>query len=252
MKKMKNDYINEEITEQTSKNIRIDDAIPKPDFSSIESQDPSLSDGFKIIYDKEVPLDLKHKTNEGLEDFASFELIRFKVLSDAKDEESPPTRVKIELSWEKDLLFHYTNIIDEQQFLDIKKNQRFLIDFTEYCNTVQKICENCINNSDIYIGEFTIEKKGVSELRFVKSSPFKYLDLLVLEFKNSPNDIIRKQLLYKFAFIKSKVEYNKKAIKAAGDVILECNPEIMNPILDSNDKYNLDINKFFCNKLEEN
>lgn len=247
---MMNNYQNEEISEHSGNN-KLEDAISKPDLSSIESRDPSLSGGFKIIYNKEVPLDLKHHTNEGIEDFTSFEQIRFKILSDATNEEEPPTRVKIELSWDKDLLFHYTNIIDEQKFLDIKKKQRFFIDFPEYCNTITKICENCINNSDMYIGEFNIEKNGISELSFFKSTPFKYIDLLLLEFKNSPNDIIRKQMLYKFAYIKSKLEYNKKVIKTAGDVILECNPDIMNPILDSNDKYSLDIKKFFCNKFEE-
>ena len=251
-KMMMNDYLNEEITDQNSRTIKLEDAISKPDLSIIESKDPSLSDGFKIIYNKEVPLYLKHQTNEGLEDFASSELINFKILSDATSEEAPPSRVKIELTWEKDLLFHYSNIIDEQKYLDIKKKQRFLIDFPEYCNTIQKICEYCITNPDIYIGEFTIEKNMIPELRFMKSSPFKYLDLLVLEFKNSPNEIIRKQLLYKFSYIKSKIEYNKKAIKAAGDVILDLNPDIMNPILDKKNNYILDINKFFCNKFEEN
>ena len=48
------------------------------------------------------------------------------------------------------------------------------------------------------------------------------------------------------------MEYNKKALQAAGDVILDCNPEIMNPILDENDKVNIDVNQFFGNKNEEN
>ena len=244
-------YQNEEISDSNSRNIPLEDAISKPDLSSIESKDPSLSGGFKIMYNKEVPLDLKHQTNEGLEDIASLELIRFKILSDAKGEEAPPTGVKIELSWEKDLLFHYTNIIDEQKFSDMKNEQKFIIDFPEYCNAIQKICDNCINNTDIYIGEFTIGKNGVSELRFIKSTSFKDLDLLFLEFKNSPKEIIRKQMLYKFAYVKSMLEYNKKVIKVAGDTILECNPDIMNPILDNNDKFNLDINKFFYDKYQE-
>ena len=42
----------------------LEDAIPPPDLSSIESKDPSLIDGFKIIYSKEVPLDIKHETGK--------------------------------------------------------------------------------------------------------------------------------------------------------------------------------------------
>ena len=94
---MMNNYQNEEISDLNSRNIPLEDAISKPDLSSIESKDPSLSGGFKIIYNKEVPLDLKHQTNEGIEDIASLELIRFKILSDATGKGDPSTRVKIEL-----------------------------------------------------------------------------------------------------------------------------------------------------------
>ena len=58
-------------------------------------------------------------------------------------------------------------------------------------------------------------------------------------------------MLYRFAYLKAKLEYDKKALKIAGDVILDCNPDIMNTILDTNDNYKLDINKFFANKTVE-
>ena len=58
-------------------------------------------------------------------------------------------------------------------------------------------------------------------------------------------------MLYRFAYLKEKLEYDKKALKIAGDVILDCNPDIMNTILDTNDNYKLDINKFFANKTVE-
>ena len=73
----------------------------------------------------------------------------------------------------------------------------------------------------------------------------------MLEFKNSPDELIQKHMIYRFAYLKAKLEYDKKAIKAAGDVILECNPDIMGPILESNDNYNLNINKFFGNQIQK-
>ena len=36
-------------------------------------------------------------------------------------------------------------------------------------------------------------------------------------------------------------------MKVAGDVINECNPEIIQPFLEQNDNYNLNIKKFFGN-----
>ena len=99
---------------------------------------------------------------------------------------------------------------------------------------------------------FTIQKDdGISKLQFVKGSDFKFLELLLLEFNKSSDEIIQKDMLYRFSYLKSKLEYDKKVIKIAGDVIMECNQDVIGPILETNDNYNLDINKFFGNKLEE-
>jgi len=231
--------------------VDLEDAIDKPDLSTIESKDPSLIDGYKIIFNKEVPLDIKLDTNEGPKDIASFENIGCKLLSDAVNPEGTPTRVKLELSWESNLTFHYTNIVDEQKFLDMKKKQNLNIDFAQYCNLVTKICDDCIKTPETFIGVFTIRKEGISQLQFIKGSDFKFLELLLLDFQNSSDDIILKHMLYRFAYLKAKLDYNKKAIKAAGDVIMECNPDIINPILDNNDNYHLDVNKFFGNKMIE-
>lgn len=236
-------------TPQSSENnqseIELENAIEKPNLSSIESKDPSLTDGFKIIYNKEVPIDIKLETKEGRKDLASYEFIRFKLLSDSVNKETGPKRVKLELTNENDLLFHYTNIIDEKAFLKMKQQQNLTIEFSEYCDLVQKICENCINFPDTYICVFIIHKEGISKLQFVKGSEFKFLELLMLEFKCSSDEIIQKQMVYRFALLKSKLDYNKKCIQATGDVILNINPDILQPILDESENYKMNINKFF-------
>ena len=58
-----------------------------------------------------------------------FKSIRCKLLSDAINQEGIPKKVKLEISWESDFHFHYTNIVDEQTFSDMKKRQDIKIDF---------------------------------------------------------------------------------------------------------------------------
>ena len=74
----------------------------------------------------------------------------------------------------------------------------------------------------------------------------------MLDFKKTPDEIIQKHILYRFAYLKAKLDYNKKEIKTAGDVILQYNPDVIQPILESNDYFLLDINKFFDYKCFEN
>lgn len=242
-------------TPQESENIQseieLENAIETPNLSSIESKDPSLTDGFKVIYNKEVPIDIKLESKEGPKDLASYEFIRFKLLSDSINKETPPKCVKLELTNENDLLFHYTNIVDEQTFLKMKKQQNLTIEFPEYCDLIQKICENCINLPDTYISVFLIQREGISKLQFVKGSEFKFLELLILEFKRSSDEIIQKQMVYRFSLLKSKLDYNKKCIQTTGDVILKTNPDVLQPILDESGNHNLNINKFFGKRHAE-
>jgi len=77
------------------------------DFSQIEELDPSLSEGHRLVYDREVPFELRLEDNNGPQEVASFEAIRAKIL--IMGDENNPTQIRIELSCENDLFFHFTN-----------------------------------------------------------------------------------------------------------------------------------------------
>jgi len=77
------------------------------DFSQIEELDPSLSEGHRLAYDREVPLELRLEDSNGPQEVASFEAIRAKIL--IMGDETNPTQIRVELSCENDLFFHFTN-----------------------------------------------------------------------------------------------------------------------------------------------
>ena len=77
------------------------------DFSEIDEKDPSLSEGHRCIYDKEVPFELRLDDSNGPQEVASFEAIRAKILLGG--DESNPVQIRIELSCENDLFFHFTS-----------------------------------------------------------------------------------------------------------------------------------------------
>ena len=111
------------------------------------------------------------------------------------------------------------------------------------------MCENCRAYPNEYICFFVLNKQGNSILKFLKNSEFQFVELLLLEFKFSPDDIIKKQINYRFAYLKSKLDYQKKCIKLVGDFILNNNPDILPLILRINDKYNSNVYKFFGKAL---
>lgn len=50
------------------------------DFSGIEELDPSLGDGHRLIYDREVPFELRLEDTNGPQEVGSLEGIRVKIL----------------------------------------------------------------------------------------------------------------------------------------------------------------------------
>ena len=77
------------------------------DFSAIEELDPSLAEGHRLAYDREVPFELRLEDTNGPQEVASFEAIRAKILIMGDD--MAPSQIRIELSCENDLFFHFTN-----------------------------------------------------------------------------------------------------------------------------------------------
>ena len=224
-------------------------AINKPDLSIINDQDPSLSNSFKIMYNKRVPMEIKLKAKNKEKDLSSFEPIKCKVLIDNEKGNIMPNKIKIELSCENDIYFHFTNVVDEKKFEKIKKEQNLNINFPQFYQLFEKMCENCRTYPSEYICFFILSKQSNSMLKFLKNSDFKFVELLLLEFDISPEDVIKNQINYRFAYLKSKLDYQKKCIKLVGDFILNNNPDILPLILRINDKYNSNVYKFFGKAL---
>jgi hypothetical protein len=77
------------------------------DYTQIEENDPSLTEGHRIVFDREVPFELRLEDNNGPQEVASFESIRAKVL--VLGDDNAPNQVRVELSCENDLFFHFTH-----------------------------------------------------------------------------------------------------------------------------------------------
>ena len=102
------------------------------DFSEIDAKDPSLSEWHKLIYNKEVPFELRLEDNDGPQEVASFEAIRCKILIGG--EENNPIQIRIELSCKNDLFFHFTSDIDEEIYKVMQENQKLTVNLSEFYN----------------------------------------------------------------------------------------------------------------------
>ena len=205
--------------------IDSNDILSNFDFGEIEEKDPSLSEGHIMLYDREVPLELKLEDNNGPQEVESFESIRCKILCGG--DQTNPEQVRIELSCENDLFFHYTSNIDEETFKLMQESQKLIASYREFISFLKKLLNNCINEPQTYIAVFIMQKDDSARLDFIQNIEYKYIELLSLDFVNSPDETIRKQISYKYNAVRTKLELVQNRIKAISNIVKAKNPSLL-------------------------
>ena len=198
------------------------------DFTSIDSKDPSLSEGHKLLYNREVPFELRLEDKDGPQEVASFESLGCKVLY--KGQENNINQIRIELSCENDLFFHFTSDINEETFKLMQENQKLTVNFGEFCNLLKRLFNNCINEPQSYISVFILQKEGTGRLDFIQNIEYKFIELLSIDFVNSPDDTVRKQIGFRYNALRTKMEMMQERIIAINNIIKIKNPSLIHQI----------------------
>ena len=213
------------VSNQNYQNSNSNDVLANFDFTEIEEKDPSLSEGHRLLYDREVPFELRLEDQNGPQEVASFEAIRCKILLGG--EENNPYQIRIELSCENDLFFHFTSDIDEEAFKVMQENQKLTVNFNEYSNLTKRLLNNCINEPQSYIAVFIMQKEGTARLDFIQNIEYKFIELLSIDFVNSPDDTVRKQIAYRYNALRSKLELMQNRIANINNIVKLKNPSLL-------------------------
>ena len=201
------------------------DILASFDFREIEEKDPSLSEGHKLLYDREVPFELRLEDSNGPQEVASFEALRCKILLGGV--ENNPTQIRLELSCENDLFFHFTSDIDDETFKIMQESQKLTVNFPEFSNLVKRLFNNCINEPQSYIAVFIMQKEGTARLDFIQNIEYKFIELLSIDFVNSPDETVRKQISYRYNAIRTKLELVQNRIQAISNIVKIKNPSLL-------------------------
>lgn len=105
---------------------------------------PPAADGFRVIYDRECPFEMRiqQDTADGPQEVGTHDAVKVKILLKGSDED--PDAVRIELSSESDLFFHFVHTSDEAAFRAVQAEQKLMIDFPEYPNVLIRMLNSCI------------------------------------------------------------------------------------------------------------
>ena len=109
----------------------------------------------------------------------------------------------------------------------MQENQKLCITFNEYATLAKKMFNNCINEPQSFLAVFIMQKEGTARLDFIQNIEYKFIELLSIDFINSSDDVVRKQIAYRYNAVKRKMEMTKDRINMISNLVKVKNPSLL-------------------------
>lgn len=198
-------------------------SLETDDSAGLEEMDPALADGHRVVYDREVPFELR--AGAGPQDTGTLEAIRCKIL--LLGDEHNPHHCKIELTSESDVFFHYVHAVNEQDFRAVQEDQKLMVDFPDYTAIVIKMLNQCIKEPHSYMAVFAMHHDGNARLDFIHNMQYKFVELLSCSFAASPEDVVRQQVRFRFNSTKAKLAAMQERLQAIHALVKVKSPSLL-------------------------
>ncbi|KAG5183345.1 hypothetical protein JKP88DRAFT_181863 [Tribonema minus] len=196
------------------------------EYTSIEDMDPSVADGFRIVYDREVPFELRVQDGaDGPQHVGTLEAIKVKVL--VLGDGALPQGVRVELSSEADLFFHYMHVVDEGAFAAMQEQQRLTLDFADYPAVLIRMLNQCIREPHSHLAVYVMQHELDARLDFIQNMEYKFIELLSLHFTRSPEDVVQHQITYRYNAMKSRLALMQARLQDVNNLVKLKNPSLL-------------------------
>mmetsp|Transcript_27269 Transcript_27269/g.59620 ORF Transcript_27269/g.59620 Transcript_27269/m.59620 type:complete len:247 (+) Transcript_27269:214-954(+) len=174
------------------------------DYPALEEMDPSLVDGYQLFYEREVPFELRSATSvDNPTEVGALEAVRVKIL--VKGEPGRLEALRMELSSESNLFFHYIHDMEARGFSTLQESQRLMVDFSDYPTVLLRMLNQCIKEPHIHLAVYVMEPSGEARLDFIQNMEYKFVELLSCRFSASPEDVVRQQVTYRYNVVKARL-----------------------------------------------
>jgi hypothetical protein len=206
----------------------------------IDQKDPSLEGEYIKYYEEEIPFELRIEGKKPPKDSIFVNLI-FKILIDSLDDNF--SKVKLEIVCDKDLFFYYSTVINLDIFNKYKMKQKLLNKFVDFPDLLAKYLDLCINEPKNYLLVFNVKKNKNAIMELNENLSIKCAEVLNLNFSPVTNDdIIRKEIIYRYKSMKAIFNIVKERANIINDVLNESDPELIPLVKKRVSKIKIDTN----------
>jgi hypothetical protein len=97
-----------------------------------------------------VPFEVRNQNGDDMARQGTLELIKVKIL--VVGSEDSPSAIRMEMSSEVDLFFHYLHCVDDQAFSKIQDSQKLMVELSDYPAILVRMLNSCIKEPHINLG----------------------------------------------------------------------------------------------------
>lgn len=72
-----------------------------------------------------------------------------------------------------------------------------------------------------------MQKDGSGKLDFIQNFEYKFIELLSLDFVNSPDEVVRKHIAFRYSVLKTKFSMLNDRVNTINNIIKVKNPSLM-------------------------
>ncbi len=154
----------------------------------------------------------------------TLELIKIKLL--LQGSEDSPLAIRLEMSSEADLFFHYIHASDVERFAAVQKEQKLMVEFSDYPSVLIKMLNLCIVEPHIHLGILTLSDQ-VARLDFIQNMEYKFIELLHCMCVRSPDIIVQASITNRYNAMKQKMMTMQNRLQEIHSLIKIKNPSLL-------------------------
>lgn len=185
----------------------------------IRDSDPSLIGGYHVIYDREVPFEIRAADSPGDESAGAYEGLMVKILVQSTADNSTHgtgitqdlngniniNSLRMELSSETDLFFHYTCAVNAQGYAMLREDQRLTCGFQDFATSLIRMFNRCISEPHALVAVLLLGSDASATLQLIQNFDYKLVEVLSLPYRESPQDLVRCHVEYRYRALRSRL-----------------------------------------------
>lgn len=203
----------------------------------IDNEDPSLGNQLIKIYEEEIPFEIRYDDENLSEDKKiKSQSLLCKIL--ITDEMIEQIYLKIEIASDIDLFFYYSIKIDLELFETIKKEQNLNCNFNDFSDLLIKYLDFCNSNQKQFVVILNVQKDRNANMQLIQNLDYKWVQLLNINFNPISEDLIRKQIIYRYNSLRAMNDITQNRINIINDVLKDFDPPLIKEVKDEISKNN--------------